>query len=67
MWQLVSLFEEHVESGGGANVYFTPPNAQGFAPHFDDIEAFVLQMEGTKHWKLNAPSYVGEKRDGGKK
>jgi hypothetical protein len=28
----------------GANVYATPPRAQGLAPHWDDIEAFVLQV-----------------------
>lgn len=32
--------------------YLTPPGTQGFAPHYDDIEAFVLQLEGKKKWKL---------------
>ena len=27
-------------------------SAQGFAPHFDDIEAFVLQLEGRKRWRV---------------
>lgn len=39
----------------GSNVYLTPPNSQGFAPHYDDIEAFVLQLEGAKHWKVYGP------------
>lgn len=39
----------------GSNVYLTPPNSQGFAPHYDDIEAFVLQLEGAKHWRIYAP------------
>lgn len=39
----------------GTNVYLTPPNSQGFAPHYDDIEAFVLQLEGAKHWRVYAP------------
>jgi len=30
----------------------TPPGSQGFAPHFDDIEAFVIQLEGKKRWRL---------------
>ncbi|XP_034109529.1 bifunctional lysine-specific demethylase and histidyl-hydroxylase NO66 [Drosophila albomicans] len=39
----------------GANAYLTPPNSQGFAPHYDDIEAFVLQVEGRKRWRLYMP------------
>ena len=35
--------------------YLTPANSQGFAPHYDDIEAFVLQLEGRKHWRVYAP------------
>lgn len=40
----------------GANVYLTPKNSQGFAPHYDDIEAFVLQIEGKKHWRIYKPT-----------
>ncbi len=38
----------------GSNAYLTPGGAlnQGFAPHYDDIEAFILQLEGYKHWKV---------------
>lgn len=39
----------------GTNVYLTPPNSQGFAPHYDDIEAFVLQLEGAKQWRVYKP------------
>ena len=37
--------------------YLTPPGSQGFAPHYDDIEAFVIQLEGKKHWRLYNPRY----------
>jgi lysine-specific demethylase/histidyl-hydroxylase NO66 len=41
----------------GANAYLTPKGAsQGFAPHYDDIEAFCLQLEGRKRWKVYAPT-----------
>ena len=35
--------------------YLTPPGTQGFAPHYDDIEAFVLQVEGCKRWRVYRP------------
>ena len=41
----------------GSNAYLTPDGAenQGFAPHYDDIEAFILQLEGYKHWRVYPP------------
>jgi lysine-specific demethylase/histidyl-hydroxylase NO66 len=40
----------------GANAYLTPPRAcQGFSPHYDDIDAYILQLEGKKHWKVYSP------------
>jgi lysine-specific demethylase/histidyl-hydroxylase NO66 len=48
----------------GANVYLTQAAAsQGFASHYDDIEAFVLQLEGYKHWKVYAPLSKMERID----
>lgn len=35
--------------------YLTPPGSQGFAPHWDDIEAFVMQLEGKKRWRVYEP------------
>ncbi len=34
------------------NVYLTPPDAQGFAPHWDTHDVFVLQIGGTKRWSI---------------
>ena len=34
------------------NVYLTPPDAQGFAPHWDTHDVFVLQISGTKRWTI---------------
>jgi len=33
-----------------ARVFLTPRNAQGFTPHWDLDEGFVLQFAGTKDW-----------------
>lgn len=37
--------------------YLTPPGTQGFAPHYDDIEAFVVQLEGKKRWRVYSPRW----------
>ena len=55
VWRLLSSLQEHIGSFCGANVYLTPPGTQGFAPHWDDIEAFILQLEGKKHWRVYSP------------
>jgi ribosomal protein L16 Arg81 hydroxylase len=38
-----------------ANVYCSPPNTQGFQCHFDLHEVFVLQVGGTKRWRVFRP------------
>eukprot|EP00434_Breviolum_minutum_P001078 symbB.v1.2.000943.t2/scaffold45.1/size390604/6 len=37
----------------GVNAYLTPAGAQGLAPHWDDVDVFVLQLGGTKCWTLH--------------
>lgn len=44
--RLLSALEEEFGCMVGSNVYLTPPRSQGFAPHWDDIEAFLLQVRG---------------------
>ncbi|CAB3246723.1 unnamed protein product [Arctia plantaginis] len=52
---LNATLQEFFNTFVGANVYLTPPDSQGFAPHYDDIEAFILQVEGKKHWRIYKP------------
>ncbi|XP_034943445.1 ribosomal oxygenase 1 [Chelonus insularis] len=52
---LNSTLQEYFNCFVGANFYLTPPGSQGFAPHYDDIEAFILQIEGKKRWRLYKP------------
>lgn len=52
---MVATLQELFGCMVGANVYLTPPDSQGFAPHYDDIEAFVIQIEGKKHWRVYSP------------
>jgi len=37
------------------NAYITPPQNQGFAPHYDVHDVFVLQVSGRKHWTIHEP------------
>ncbi|ETV71122.1 hypothetical protein H257_13520 [Aphanomyces astaci] len=55
MWKMLSILEEEWGCMAGSNTYLTPKGTQGFAPHYDDIEAFLLQVEGKKLWKVYAP------------
>jgi len=34
------------------NAYCSPPEASGFAAHYDTHDVFVLQVEGSKHWRV---------------
>ncbi|MCC2111928.1 MAG: hypothetical protein KDJ16_07835, partial [Hyphomicrobiales bacterium] len=34
------------------NIYLTPPQDKGFKAHFDTHDVFVLQLTGTKAWRL---------------
>lgn len=60
IYEMNAKLQEFFHCMVGANFYLTPPNSQGFAPHYDDIEAFVLQIEGRKHWKLYNPRSPAE-------
>jgi len=55
VWGLLAGLEEHFGCGAGCNVYYTPAGSQGFAPHYDDVDVFILQVEGEKRWTLHAP------------
>ncbi|MFT3885907.1 MAG: cupin domain-containing protein [Flavobacteriales bacterium] len=47
-WQLSSYLSHPTQT----NIYITPPHEQGFRPHYDTHDVFILQVEGSKHWKL---------------
>ena len=35
-----------------AYVFITPPQSQGFVHHVDDLDIFILQIYGSKKWRL---------------
>jgi len=54
------MLESEWGSFCGSNTYLTPADSQGFSPHYDDIEAFCLQLEGEKHWRVYKPLNAAE-------
>lgn len=51
------------------NIYITPPQAQGLAPHYDEHDVFILQITGEKEWKLyhspvELPSHIRDQSIG---
>ena len=38
-----------------ANIYLTPPNSRGFSAHCDNHDVFILQVDGSKTWRLYNP------------
>lgn len=55
LWRLCAHLECFLGCAVGANAYLTPAKSQGFAPHFDDIDAFVCQVHGRKRWRVYGP------------
>ena len=53
--RFMSRLEDEFGALCGANSYLTPKQSQGLAPHYDDVEVFILQIEGTKKWRLYYP------------
>lgn len=52
---LAQAIEAEFDHPVHTNVYITPGNAVGFTPHYDTHEVLVLQIAGTKHWRIEKP------------
>jgi hypothetical protein len=52
---LCRSFEQTLECPFEANMYLTPPNSQCFAAHHDSEDVYILQLAGSKCWRLWAP------------
>ena len=42
------IFSCHVQT----NIYLTPSGNQGFPPHYDSHDVFIMQISGAKAWRL---------------
>ena len=47
---ICAVVGRHFTSRIQANAYLTPTNAQGFRPHWDTHDVFVMQIFGRKRW-----------------
>jgi hypothetical protein len=52
LFELCSYLQEYFGFPTGCSSYLTPAESQGYPPHFDDVEIFVVQLEGKKRWRL---------------
>jgi ribosomal protein L16 Arg81 hydroxylase len=52
---LISGFEAFLNTDIAVNLYMTPGRSQAFGSHFDNHDVFILQVEGSKIWKLFTP------------
>lgn len=53
LWRLCDSVSRALGVGTQVNVYLTPAAAQGFNAHYDTHDVFVLQMAGTKKWRVS--------------
>ncbi len=49
---LCRALEDDLHHPVGANMYLTPRGAQGFPPHTDTHDVFILQLHGEKDWHV---------------
>lgn len=54
MRRLCSAVTRQVCARSQTNIYLTPPGSQGFKPHWDTHDVYVLQVEGSKRWRIHA-------------
>ena len=54
--KLATQLGDAVSQDVGVNLYVTPPNAQGIAPHMDGHDVFLLQTSGRKEWRVYSPA-----------
>lgn len=55
-WKPLAMFCESITKELSlrlqANVYVSPPNGQGLATHYDTHDVLIMQVYGSKHWRL---------------
>jgi ribosomal protein L16 Arg81 hydroxylase len=49
---LCRLLEQELGHRFETNIYLTPPHGQGLIPHWDNHDTIILQVAGSKHWRI---------------
>ena len=49
---LALMLNEKFASRSDVIAFLTPAGRQGYAPHHDPVDVFVIQLHGTKEWQL---------------
>jgi len=55
VWRLIESLETYFRCLVAADAFIFQPGSQGLAPQFDEMETFILQLEGKTKWKLFKP------------
>ena len=53
--ELTAMLGEKFAVRSDVIAFLTPAGRQGFSPHYDPVDLFIVQLEGTKYWKLWPP------------
>ena len=53
--RLVAMLSARFSTDSGAAVFVTPAGQQGFDRHHDPVDLFVIQLVGSKAWRVWAP------------
>jgi ribosomal protein L16 Arg81 hydroxylase len=53
--ELCARLEQQLDHSIHSNVYVTPGQAAGFPPHYDTHDVLVLQVAGSKRWRIDEP------------
>ncbi len=51
--------KQHLQSSGGATLFYTPSGHRGLEPHRDASHVFAIQLTGCKNWLVEHAAPVG--------
>lgn len=63
MAQLCRKMEDVFSMPFQTNIYLTPENSQGFKAHYDAHCVFILQIRGSKNWKIFNRAIINPTKD----